>query len=185
MEVWSSNLDDIISISIQDLAKRADVSTSAFIRMSRSIGYEGFSEFKKSLIAALALEDKNKKLANDDINKNDSIDEIVHKITLKNIQSLLDTETVMSTNSLKKAVEALKKSKQVLLFGLGASYIAAKDLYLKLIRVNKPCIINEDWHLQLISARNSTAKDVAVVFSYSGQTAEIIECMKCLKQPDV
>ena len=177
-----NHLDDMGDISIQELAENADVSTSSILRMARSIGYKGYAEFRKSLITSIALAESNKKISDEDINEEDSIDNIIHKITSKNVQSLLDTETVMSSSSLKKSVDLIRKSNQILLYGLGASYIAAKDLYLKFVRISKPCIINEDWHLQLISARNATPKDVAIVFSYSGQTTEIIECLKYLKE---
>ena len=176
-----NNLDEMTTISIHDLADKANVSTSAIIRMTRAIGYDGYKDFRKSLIASLALENQNKELGDHEIHKDDSIEEIVHKITLMNIQSLLDTESVMSISQLKKAVPLMKQANNVLLYGIGASFIAAKDLYLKLIRVNKPCIINEDLHLQLLSARNSSPNDVAIVFSYSGQTLECINCMKELK----
>ena len=176
-----NNLDEMTTISIHDLADKANVSTSAIVRMTRAIGYDGYKDFRKSLIASLALENQNKELGDHEIHKDDSIEEIVHKITLMNIQSLLDTESVMSISQLKKAVSLMKQANNVLLYGIGASFIAAKDLYLKLIRVNKPCIINEDLHLQLLSARNSSPNDVAIVFSYSGQTLECINCMKELK----
>ena len=65
---------------------------------------------------------------------------------------------------------------------MGASLVAAKDAYLKFLRLNKLCIINEDWHSQLLQARNATADDVAIVISYSGATVEAIECMKALKE---
>ena len=58
----------------------------------------------------------------------------------------------------------------------------AHDTYLKFLRLDKPCIINDDWHAQLLSARNSIPQDVAIVFSYSGQTVEMIQCMETLKQ---
>lgn len=47
--------------------------------------------------------------------------------------------------------------------------------------MNTPCVINEDWHSQLLQARNATKNDVAIVFSYSGNTVEVVECMKTLK----
>ena len=47
--------------------------------------------------------------------------------------------------------------------------------------LRQPCILNEDWHLQLLSALNSTKNDVGIVISYSGQTTEMIECMKAMK----
>ena len=43
------------------------------------------------------------------------------------------------------------------------------------------CRVNEDSHSQLLQARNATAQDVGIVFSYSGQTMEMIQCIKEMK----
>ena len=42
-------------------------------------------------------------------------------------------------------------------------------------------VVNEDSHSQLLQARNATAQDVGIVFSYSGQTMEMIQCIKEMK----
>lgn len=81
----------------------------------------------------------------------------------------------------RSSVEVIRRSRVIYLFGMGASLCAAKDAYLKFLRLNKLCIINEDWHSQLVQSFNATAQDAALVFSYSGATAEVIECMKNLK----
>ena len=51
--------------------------------------------------------------------------------------------------------------------------------------MNKLCVLNEDWHSQLLQARNAGAEDLAIVISYSGKTEEIITCMKALKENHV
>mgnify|MGYP004503736125 CR=1 FL=1 len=68
---------------------------------------------------------------------------------------------------------------------IGASFCTAKDAYLKFLRMNKLCVLNEDWHSQLLQARNAGAEDLAIVISYSGKTEEIITCMKALKENHV
>jgi DNA-binding MurR/RpiR family transcriptional regulator len=169
------------TLSVHELADKAFVSSSAVIRMCRDLGFEGYKDFRSSLTVEIALRDENMSLSREDIEKGDSISEIIQKITYKNVQSLLDTQHLMDTDTLQKCVALLEKAKSVILFGLGASWLAGRDAYEKLLRINKPCTINEDWHLQLLSARNSTRDDVGVVISYSGQTTEMIECMKAMK----
>lgn len=60
------------------------------------------------------------------------------------------------------------------MYGVGASLLVAHDLQSKLERVDKVCRIQDDWHGQLLSARNLHSDDVAVVFSYSGLTEEML-----------
>ena len=100
------------------------------------------------------------------------------KVTRKNIQCLLDTQKLLLVDELEACVELLERSRTVLLFGIGSSLCVAKDTYLKFLRIEKPCVVNEDWHSQLLQARNATAQDLGIVFSYSGRTVEMIQCME-------
>ncbi len=120
--------------------------------------------------------------ANKEIARSDSLEEIIEKITYLNILSLEETKQMLDVQVLHSCLEQLRRAKTIYLFGLGASLCAAKDAYLKFLRLNKLCIINEDWHSQLLQARNATPEDVALVISYSGATVEIIECMQTLKE---
>lgn len=176
-----ANPDEISKLSIHELSKRSFSSASAVVRMCRSIGFDGYREFKSSLAVELAIEYQNsQQMLNTEIEKGDSLSDIITKITYKNSKSLEETVKLMDADTLQNCVDLLVCSKTVLLFGLGASLIAAKDAYLKFLRVSKPCIFNEDWHLQLLSARNSSTNDVAIICSYSGNTVEMIECAKAL-----
>jgi DNA-binding MurR/RpiR family transcriptional regulator len=58
----------------------------------------------------------------------------------------------------------------------------AKDAYLKFLRINKPCLIRDDWHAQLLQARNITNNDVAIAISYSGMTEEVLRCVQTAKE---
>lgn len=176
-----SNPSESSRISIHVLASNAYVSPSAVVRLCHTVGFNGFKEFRRSLLTELAAEETEQRIAATQIEKNDSIEEIITIITESNIQSLYETERLMNPKVLQKCVNLIRDSDKVIFFGLGASWLAARDAYEKLLRINKPCILNEDWHLQLLSALNSTKNDVGIVISYSGQTTEMIECMKAMK----
>ena len=169
-------------ISIYVLAKNAYVSPSAVVRLCHTVGFSGFKEFRRSLLTELAAEEAEQRIAAKEIVKSDTIEEIISKITSINIQSLYETERLMNPKVLNQCVDLIQNADKVIFFGLGASWLAARDAYEKFLRINKPCAQNEDWHLQLLSALNSTKKDVGIVISYSGQTAEMIECMKAMKE---
>ena len=92
---------------------------------------------------------------------------------------------ILFLDELQSCVDILEKAKTIGLFGIGSSLLAARDMYLKFLRLNKPCICNDDWHSQLVCARNLTKEDVAVIFSYSGLTKEMLTCARILKEKDV
>ena len=172
----------VVDLSVHALAKHTFSSASTIVRLCNHIGYSGYKEFRWAVTYELAQREQNRKIEQKEIDRSDSLEEIIEKITYLNIISLEETSSLMDVNMLRQCVDLIKRSKVVYLFGMGASLVAAKDAYLKFLRLNKMCVINEDWHSQLVQARNATAEDVAIVISYSGATVEAIECMKALRE---
>ena len=172
----------VVDMSIHDLAKHTFSSASTIVRLCVHTGYSGSKEFRMAVSAELALREQTRQAEHKEVERSDSLDAIISKITYLNIISLEETRELLDVQVLRKCVDLLRDARMIYLFGLGASLCAAKDAYLKFLRLNKLCTINEDWHSQLLMARNATAADVALVVSYSGATVEIIECMKALKE---
>lgn len=170
-----------MDLSIHDLAKQTFSSSSSVVRLCHRLGFEGFKDFRRTITYELAVRQQSKLEEQQELSRSDSLEEIIEKITHKNIMSLEDTKNLIDVQTLQECLWLIRKARCIYLFGLGASLIAAKDLYLKLLRLNKLCVINEDWHSQLVQARNAGEKDLGIVISYSGNTAEVIECMKAMK----
>ena len=172
----------VVDMSVHELAKHTFSSASTIVRLCNHTGYSGYKEFRKAITYELALREQTKKTEQKEIARSDSLEDIIDKITYLNINSLEETKELLDVQVLRVCVDLVKTAKVIYLFGLGASLCAAKDAYLKFLRLNKLCIINEDWHSQLLQARNATQDDLGLVISYSGATVEIIECMKALKE---
>lgn len=172
----------VVDMSIHELAKYTFSSASTIVRLCHHTGYSGYKEFRRAVAYELAKREQSKKTDQQEITRTDSLEEIVDKITYLNIRSLEETRELLDTQVLRICVELVKHARVIYLFGMGASLCAAKDAYLKFLRLNRLAIINDDWHSQLLQARNSTREDVALVISYSGATTEIIECMRQLKE---
>ncbi len=170
------------NLSIHELAKKTFASPSTIVRMCNHTGYAGYKEFRKAVISELVLREQNKKIEQRGLGQSNSLEDIVETITYKNIMSLEDTKNLVDLDVMRKCISLIQNARIVYMFGMGASLCAAKDAYLKFLRLNIPCIVNEDWHSQLIQARNATREDLGIVFSYSGNTVEVVECMKALKQ---
>lgn len=172
----------VVDMSIHELAKHTFSSASSIVRLCNHTGYSGYKEFRRAVTHELAIWEQNKKAEQREISSSDTIQEIIDKITYTNIVSLEETRDLMDAQVLQICVDIVKRARVVYLFGLGASLCAAKDAYLKFLRLNKLCVINEDWHSQILQAKNATAQDVGIVISYSGATTEIVECMKIMKE---
>lgn len=177
-----SHQGEAMELSIHQLAEKTFASPSTVIRMCQRIGFAGYKEFRQAVTCEVAVRRMNREQERQEITQSDSLDDIVDKVTYKNIMSLEDSKNYIDTDTLQHCVDLLRESRTVLLFGLGASLCAARDLNLKLLRLNKPCVVNDDWHAQLLQAKNAYKDDLAIVVSYSGETTEVIECMKALRE---
>lgn len=176
------NPDRAMELGIHELAEKTFASPSSIIRMCHRIGFQGYKEFRRAVTYELAVRKKSEEEQHKEITRSDSMEDIIEKITYKNIISLEDTKNLLEPETLKKSVELVRNCRTVLLFGLGASLCAARDAYLKFLRLNKPCVINDDWHSQYLQARNASEQDLGIVISYSGETQEVIECMKIMRE---
>lgn len=177
-----NNPEKTCSLTVRELAELTYSSPSSIVRVCRSIRFKGYKEFREMLILELATLGKDLSHKETKLTPDDSMETIIRKITLNNIRSLEDTQHLLNAETLSECAELLFKCNTILFFGIGSSLCAAKDTYLKFLRLNKPCVVNEDWHSQILMARNSSPEDAAIIFSYGGQTKEIIECMQVLRK---
>lgn len=178
----SENPEEASHMTARQLANATFASPSSVVRFCRAAGFDGYKEFRQQLMIELVT------LKNDDttelttIPANASMGDIIRRVTQRNVQCLMNTQYLLDENTLSQCVDLVEGAQKILLFGIGASLCVARDAYLKFLRVNKFCISNDDWHSQLLQAKNSGPDDLAIIFSYSGQTIEMIECVKELKQ---
>ncbi len=177
-----ANPEEVASLSIHELAEKSYSSSSTIIRLCQKLGFKGYRDFTKSLVYELALRQSTYDERKKEITTGDTLQEIVDKVTYKNIVSLEDTRKLMDLTVLQKCVDILLKSDTIVIFGMGSSLLVAKDAYLKFLRVNKPCLVNDDWHAQLLQARNMKENDVAIAISYSGMTEEVLKCVDTAKE---
>ena len=176
-EVANQILEDpriVVDMSIHRLAKHTFSSASTIVRLCAHTGYSGYKDFRKAVTHELTIREETRNQEMREIERSDNLSDIIDKITYANIVSLEETRALMD-------VDVLQSCVVIYLFGLGASLCAAKDAYLKFLRLNKLCIINEDWHSQLLQAKNAAPGDLGIVISYSGATVEVVECMKALR----
>lgn len=175
-----SNTDEVKDLSIRELAEATFTSPSSVIRFCRSLNFKGFKDFKQALLIELSTMNHDSFGTNLTIDKDDSLKTVSSKVTHTNIKSLEETLMLLDTSVLSEIVSLLLSSKRILLFGIGSSQIVAQDFLLKMLRLNKNCNLNMDVHSQLLLSENSSPKDVAIIYSYSGETREILEYLDAL-----
>lgn len=171
----------VIGKSVQEFADLAYASPSTIIRLCRKLGCEGYRDFQHALIYENALFKDSRNISVQEIVPTSSTEDIIRKVTQKNIESIETSRKLIEPKIIDTCVKMIEESRIIQLFGLGSSLLVARDLYLKLIRVEKPCNICDDWHAQLLAARTMKKEDLAIVISYSGLTSEMLACARAAK----
>jgi len=173
---------ETLGMSVYELAGATYSSPASIIRLCKKNGFTGYKDLAKTLIYELAIRENSQAAQREDITRSDKIEDIIDKVTYKNIVTLEDTKALIDHETIAKCIELLQKSRNICLFGMGSSLLVAKDAYQKFTRLNKRCTVNDDWHIQLLTARYMTEDDLGIIISYSGETFEMIECAKAMKQ---
>ena len=166
----------MVGLSVRGLADVTFSSPSSILRFCKRLGFAGYKEFQRELIAELALLGDKKDVALEDISMDDSVERIVGKVMKSNVRTIEATARTLDHTVLERCAARLKRARAVNLFGIGASRLVAHDLAQKLMRVDKECHLYDDWHDQLLCAKNMHEGDMAIAFSYSGLTQEVLDC---------
>lgn len=185
IEYLLENPEQTAEMSIRELAKECYASASTITRLCHKNGFSHYKDFQKALLYENALRKNMITDRNCEISRDDSLEELVDKIVYKSVISLEDTKSLIDLDVLEKSVQLLLKSKKIVFFGMGASLLVARDAYLKFLRINKPCLVNEDYHAQIVAAQNMGSEDAAIIISYSGMTPEMVRCAEILKDANV
>jgi DNA-binding MurR/RpiR family transcriptional regulator len=172
--------EDVVKLSVQKLAELSGVSEATIIRLARSLNMKGYQELKLRIAG-----DLNKQTAissYQEIMMEGSVESIMKAVSWNNVQSIQDTLSVLSSEEVKRAVDALSRARKIDVYGVGASAVIADDIKQKFSRINLWCEAYSDFHAQLTSAVNLTEQDVVIGISYSGQTEDIIQSLTEAKQ---
>lgn len=173
--------EQVVSMTVRELATQTYSSTSSVMRVCKAVGLKGYRELRIALLLEIADASRGSRHKEGTLTKNDTIDEIVSKVITNSIKSFEDTEKLIDVQEIEKVAHLINSAGRVLLFGMGSSSLVAEDLLLKLLRLDKTCLHHADAHSQLLMAHNSRPDDLAILFSYSGRTVEMIDCLHALK----
>lgn len=175
------NIKDVIYMSITDLADACNVGEASVFRFCKTMNLKGYQEFKIALAHSLSQEDDTPQMSGE-ITLQDTIKELSSKILSTNVSALTETFNLINETHISNAIDSMIKSERIHFFGVGASLMTAMEAKNKFMRISNKTECSLDSHLQIMSASLMSAKDVAVIISYSGSTKDTIEVAKVAKE---
>lgn len=165
---------------VAELAAEAKVSNPTVVRFCRSMGFEGWSDFKLQLAASLGQ--GGTPFVHQRVQAGDTGRELVHKVTAHSIEVLSRFAETASQKRIDQAVTALSRTVReggrIEFHGVGNSGIVAQDAQLKFYRMGCHATAVADGHLQIIGATLLQKRDCLVVVSSAGRSQGLIDAME-------
>lgn len=179
-----NNRELIKELSSQTLAKRIGVSQSSIVKFTQKLGYKGYPALKIALAEAVSERQEQRQL-HGDICLTDDIATLSSKLVSSKIAVIQETLQINDKSDFEQAVNMIVNAKRILLCGIGASGLVAKDFSQKLQKLGLPAIAEMSGHSQLAYAATFTAEDLVIVISESGTTADVVAVAKMSQQSAV
>ena len=167
--------EELIYLTVTELAERTQTSESTVVRLCQKIGYKGYQEFKIMLARDLVGPTET---VYEEIESSDSLETLKNKIFQANAQALKDTIEVLSDEELVKAVEALARARRIEVYGIGGSAPLALDAYHKFMKLGISAVWLSDSDLMAMSSSLLEAGDVVLGISHTGASRDVCDAME-------
>ncbi|CAM4335982.1 MurR/RpiR family transcriptional regulator [Erysipelothrix aquatica] len=178
--------NEVISLSIQQLAQRTFTSTATITRYCKKMQTDGFTDFKVRLTRELSTSPRGQRVRDDlPFNKNESTNQILESILNLNYQSMQDTYNSIDQQQLNRVARAIHQSPHIYLYGTGQSLILCQDFQYKLFRIEKDCNLESAVGFQFMKTHTQPKDSLAIVISYYGTSINNLRIMTSLKDRNV
>jgi DNA-binding MurR/RpiR family transcriptional regulator len=164
----------VLHYNITELARQSGVSQAAIVRFCHRLGMDGFADFKLRLSHDVFRISDERFLPDLELESDMNPASVVKGVIGSIQRSLARLESLNDIELLNRTAERIRAARITYIFGIGASGLAAQDLYQKLIRIALPCWYSPDSDLQITAACNLHPEDLVCVISYSGETPAMI-----------
>ncbi len=159
-------------LSSQQLAAEVGVSQSSVVKFAQKLGYKGFPALKLALSDALASGSRPVPVHNE-ILANDPLKRVGEKLLEEKLAAMTASLDINGEEKLVQAATLLGNARRILLVGIGASGLVAKNLAWKLMKIGVNAVAEQDTHALLATAQAMNEKDVLLAISHSGERREI------------
>jgi RpiR family carbohydrate utilization transcriptional regulator len=175
-EIILDQPDAVPRMTLAALAGRAGVSEPTVVRFCRSLGIDGYADFKLELARARAA--GGAAYLHREISFADGLPTVWAKVFQSSINALAVVQETFDPDLVTRAIDILAAAPRIDCIGVGLSAIVAIDAQQKLMRLETHCVAHHDAHLQTLSAATLQAGDAALLFSYNGRIKDVLRCAR-------
>lgn len=182
-----SHKDEVVEMSIQQLAQKTYTSSTAVMRLCQRIGLSGYKQLKISLTREIDTTENDSDLLDPSFpfHPDSSTMEIANSLKKITDQSLNEARRMLNTADMNKAAEMLLNARYKALFGIGDAYLAGLAFQTRMMRLGIHFLATPVYGEQNHQADTLTRDDAALILSYSGSTNPTLTTTKNLKRNGV
>lgn len=192
IEYIKENIEKVVNQSIKKTSEELFTVPNSIVRLSKKLGYNGFSEMKfalkQELISGTFNTDinniKNKKIFFTSNNKDNLLNTPIQKIKNKNYipENIFKTLDLINNSMIEKTIKKIHDCKSVKFLGIGDSIYFCEMFSKNLRCVAKQSEFFHHRHDMLYSINNSDNKDLYIAISVSGENNQVIEAVEKAKK---
>lgn len=174
--------EQALELSIVALGANTFTSASTVSRVCSKLSVNGFSDFKQRLYADIQNYQEYIYINTNriPIDCSDSLQDTMEKVIQNCTRALIDVKMLNSVDKFEKAVEWLRESKTITLYGSGVSNLICHDALMKGIRMGLPICSYTYYSEMSMHARQTGPQDLAIIVSYTGLTVEMEKIARIL-----
>ncbi|MGM1017238.1 MAG: MurR/RpiR family transcriptional regulator [Actinomycetota bacterium] len=170
-----------VESSITQLASDSGTSVASIARLTQSLGFAGYPDFRMALATELdrtASDRERFQVSEGDVSRQDDAITTIRKIAFAEASAIERTARQIDIDELERCVSAVRAARRIDIYGAASSGLAAQDLEQKLHRAGLVAQARTDLHLALTGAALLDTRDVAIAISHSGRTLEIVQSIE-------
>lgn len=175
-----SSPQDAVKMTVKELAAQSDTVPSAVVRFCKSIGANGFSDFKIRLSSELGRKTSTPAIL--PVHEDDGAEQIFQKVFTSGINTLSDTLSMINFERTEKILQTFQQATRIVFFGVGTSSVIALDAQYRFAQLGIVTAACTDILFMNVTAANMKHGEVAVGISHSGNTKATVDALQRAKR---
>ncbi|WP_410511780.1 MurR/RpiR family transcriptional regulator [Paenibacillus sp. BR2-3] len=172
--------DKVFLLSLGELAQLCNTSETTVIRFLRKLNYDSYQLFRVKIAQELA--DGSTNSIYEEVNTDDSLDDIKKKVIQLTVSSINDLNNILDESNMRLFSDLMQSARRILFIGVGASGMIAADAYHKFLRLGFDCSFIGDPHIMNIACAQVKKEDLIVAVSHSGESREILDAVELARE---
>ena len=175
------------NMGIVEIAKKTYTSTSTVMRMCKKLDMDSFIDFRIQLATDLReyLDSTVLFKYQIPIDPQDSIGNIVDKVTSNNARAVLDVKKLNDLSTFEEVVGMMSAATQMDFYGSGVSNLICHDAMMKALRLGIPSTAYSYYSEMAMLAKTCSKDHLAFIISYTGMTEDTLRVAKLLNQQGI